>query len=152
MCLVSTYTLPVAVKKKHVKTDTKLFFTALCYKYFVRDCLRKQIFGPNLAQPPCNSNFLAFFITPKHLYALQKKYKAIQSRSNSKFDGFVQALFFIFGLGQKFEFKKLSTLLIGIFLIQVTFLSQMSTFFRNMNHHWKCREEKFVIFWNFTIF
>ena len=40
------------------------------------------------------------------------------------------ALFCIFNLGQKFDFKKLSTLLIGSFLIEVTFLSQMITFSR----------------------
>ena len=42
-----------------------------CSKYFVRDCLSKHIFGPNLAQSPSNSNFLTFFITPKHFYELQ---------------------------------------------------------------------------------
>ena len=53
-----------------------------------------------------------------------------------------KALFCIFDLGQNFDFKKLSTLLIGSFLIEVTFLSQMSTSSRNLNHHWKCRELK----------
>ena len=69
------------------------------------------------------------------------------------------ALFCMFDLGQKFDFKKLLTLLTGIFLIEVTFLSYVSTFFRYVNHHWKCREQKenfqeilIIIFWNFTIF
>ena len=67
--------------------------------------------------------------------------------------------FCIIGLGQKFDFRKLSTLLIGIFLIELVFLSHMSTFSRNFAHHWKCREQKenfqtivVIIFWNFTIF
>ena len=36
------------------------------------------------------------FVTPKCFYELQKKYKASQLRQRSKFDGFVEALFFIF--------------------------------------------------------
>ena len=70
----------------------------------------------------------------------------------------VQALFCRFDLGQKLDFKNLSTLLVGSFLIEVTFSSQMSSFSRNLNHHWKCREQKenfqtnLVLFWNFTIF
>ena len=40
------------------------------------------------------------------------------------------------------RFGNLSTLLIGTFLIELTFLSQMSTLSRNLNHHWKCREKK----------
>ena len=50
-------------------------------------------------------------------------------------------------------------MVIGSFLIKVTFLSQMSTSSRNLNHHWKCREQKenfqiilVIIFCNFTIF
>ena len=65
----------------------------------------------------------------------------------------------MFDLGQKFNFKKLSTLLIDSFLIVVTFLGQMSSFSRNLNHLWKCREQKenfqtivVIIFWNFTMF
>ena len=65
----------------------------------------------------------------------------------------------MFDLGQKFNFKKLSTLLIDSFLIVVTFLGQMSSFSRNLNHLWKYREQKenfqtivVIIFWNFAIF
>ena len=36
------------------------------------------------------------FVTPKCFYELQKKYKASQLRQRSKFDGFVEALCFIF--------------------------------------------------------
>ena len=46
------------------------WITPFCSKYFVRDCLSKQIFGSNSAQSPSNSNFLTFFITPKHFYDL----------------------------------------------------------------------------------
>ena len=59
----------------------------------------------------------------------------------------------------KFDFRKLSALLTGSFLIELSFLSQMNTFYRNMNDHWKCREQKenfqtilVIIFWNFTVF
>ena len=34
----------------------------------------------------------------------------------------------IFDLGQKFNFKKFSTFIVGSFLIELTFLSQMITF------------------------
>ena len=43
---------------------------------------------------------------------------------------------------KKFDLEKFSTLPIGNFLIEVTFLSQMSTFLRNLNRHWKCRDQK----------
>ena len=49
--------------------------------------------------------------------------------------------------------------LLVFFLIELVFLSNISTFSRNFNHHWKCREQKqnfriieVIIFWNFTIF
>ena len=48
----------------------------------------------------------------------------------------------MFDLGQKFKFKKLSTLFIGSFLIEITFLSQMNTAFRNLNNHWRCKGQK----------
>ena len=38
----------------------------------------------------------------------------------------------------KFDFGKLSTLLIDSFLIELTFLSQMNAFSRNMSHHSTC--------------
>ena len=38
--------------------------------------------------------------------------------------------------------RKLSKLLIGILMTELTSLNQMSTFSRNLNHHWKCREPK----------
>ena len=41
----------------------------------------------------------------------------------------------MFDLGQKFDFKKILTLLFGSFLIEVKFLSQLRTFSRNLNHH-----------------
>ena len=56
--------------------------------------------------------------------------------------GFVYAVIWNFDLGQKFDFKKLSALLISGFFILITILSQMSTFSRNSNHHWNCWEGK----------
>ena len=44
-------------------------------------------------------------------------------------------------------------------MIELAFQCQMSTFSRNSNHHWKCRDQKrnfqtivVIIFWNYTIF
>ena len=55
--------------------------------------------------------------------------------------------------------KSFQLCLFVIFLIEVTFLSQMSTFSRNFNHHWWSREQKkkfqtilVIIFCNFTRF
>ena len=42
----------------------------------------------------------------------------------------------------KFDLRKLPTLLIESFLIKLISLSQMSTFYRILNQHWKCREQK----------
>ena len=65
----------------------------------------------------------------------------------------------MFDLGQKFDFKKLSTLLIGSFLIEITVLSQMSSFFQKFESSLECREQKenfqtilVIILWNFEIF
>ena len=55
--------------------------------------------------------------------------------------------------------KSFQLFLLVVFFIEVTFLSQISPFSRNLNCHWKCREQKenfqtilMIIFWNFTIF
>ena len=42
----------------------------------------------------------------------------------------------------RFDFRKLATLLIAFFLRELTFLSQMSAFSRNLNHRWKIEEQK----------
>ena len=42
------------------------------------------------------------------------------------------ALFWIFDLGEEFHLKKLSTLLIGSFFIEITFVKQMSIFFKKL--------------------
>ena len=59
----------------------------------------------------------------------------------------------------KFNFRKHSTLLTGIFLKKLLFLSKVNTHSRNLNHHLKCREQKNYIetilvikFWKFTMF
>ena len=54
----------------------------------------------------------------------------------------MEVLFCIFDLGQKFDFKKLASLLVGSCFMDVTFLCQMSTLPRNLNYHWKGREQK----------
>ena len=41
----------------------------------------------------------------------------------------------------KIDSTKLSSPLIGSFLIELTLLNQVSLFLRNRNHHWKCREQ-----------
>ena len=59
----------------------------------------------------------------------------------------------------KIDCRKLSTLLIGSFLTELTVLNQMSIFSRNLKIHWKCREQKenfqtilVIIFWKFKMF
>ena len=42
----------------------------------------------------------------------------------------------------RFDFRKLATLLIASFLRELTFLSQMSAFSRNLNHRWKIGQQK----------
>ena len=46
-----------------------------------------------------------------------------------------------------------------VFLIELAFLSRISTFSENLNHQWMCREQKenfqtilVIIFWNFKSF
>ena len=97
----------------------QFYWTSLFYsKYFVQDCLSKQTFGHNLVQSPLNfKTFCQSLI-------------------------FVLALFSIFGFSQNLLFKNLSTFIIGSFLTEPTFLSQAITFSRNLNHNWKCREQK----------
>ena len=57
---------------KYAKVDIKVLLSYLillislrCSKYFVRDCLTKQIFGHNSAQSPQILNFLKCSITSK---------------------------------------------------------------------------------------
>ena len=38
--------------------------------------------------------------------------------------------------------KNFQLCLLVVFFDKLTFLSQMCTFTRNLNHHWKCREQK----------
>ena len=59
----------------------------------------------------------------------------------------------------KIDSREFAPLLIGRFLTELTFLNQMNIFFKNLNHHWKCRDQKenfqtilVIIFWNFTMF
>ena len=47
----------------------------------------------------------------------------------------------------------------GVFLVELTLLSKMNSFSRNLNHPWKCRVQKGTlqkilvkIFWNFAVF
>ena len=113
-----TDTLRIAVKNTQKQIPNFSFLvqfswiTPFCSKCFVRDCLSKQILKH------------VSWVEVPNLMVLCKHY------------------FCIFDLGQKIAFKKLSTLLIGSFLIIITFLSQMSTFSRNLKRHWKCREQK----------
>ena len=46
-----------------------------------------------------------------------------------------------------------------VYLIELTFLSQISTISKNWNHHWNNTEQKenfqiilIIVFWNFTVF
>ena len=66
------------------------------------------MFGFNSRQTPSNSNFLTFFLTSNPFF--QSNNKGSQLRQCSKVNGFVQVLFCIFVIGEKVNFKKVSTL------------------------------------------
>ena len=113
-----------------------------CSKYFVWDCLSKQIFGHNSTQSPPNFNYLTFSITATLFFCFFNK--------NIKQLSCVKVLNLMVCVGtilhvlfrSKLDFRKLSTLLLGSLLIELTFLSQISAFFRNLNDHWKCRNKE----------
>ena len=76
-------TLTIAVKKngkldnKFLKSYPIFWISLLCAKYFGQDCLSKQIFGRNLAQPPLNLNFWTFSVTSKHFSNRHKNIKPV---------------------------------------------------------------------------
>ena len=49
----------------------------LCVKYFVQDCLSKQIFYCNLAKSPSHFNFWKIFVTPKDFSNHDKNIKHV---------------------------------------------------------------------------
>ena len=49
----------------------------LCAKYFVRDCLSKQIYGCNLHQSPSDLYFGTFSVTLKHFYNHNQNMKQV---------------------------------------------------------------------------
>ena len=99
-------------------------------------------------------NFKEFF------QFLIKIFISNQLRLNYKFIGFVQALFYIFSLGQNRTLESFQLCLLVVVLIELSLLSQMSTFCRNLNHHWERRERKkeslktilVIVFCNFQMF
>ena len=48
----------------------------------------------------------------------------------------------MFALGQSLSLQSFSFAFFDSFLIELTFLNPISTFSRNLNYHWKCREQK----------
>ena len=85
--------------KKHAKLDI-IFLKSLCGKYFVQDCLSKQIFGSNLARSPSHLNLLIISVTSKHFSDHDQNIKQVSCVKSSKFNGFMLELFCILGLGQ----------------------------------------------------
>ena len=71
-CLVSLQVQELRLSEQHLKNmQTQILnfsfpvqfycITTFCSKYFVQDCLSKQMFGPYSTQCSSNSNFLTFF-------------------------------------------------------------------------------------------
>ena len=149
-CLVSLEELRLCQQQlKNTQKHIPNFFfpvhfdwiTPFCSKYFARDCLIKQIFGPNLVQSPLNSNFLTFIITPKHFYELQQKYKP----SRVKIPNLMVLCKYYFAYliqVKNLTLKSFQLCFDRSVLIEATFLSQMSSFSRNLNHHRKRKESK----------
>ena len=93
--------------KKRAKLDITFLkpcpfycISLLCAKYFVQDCLSKQIFDRNLLKSPSHLNFWTFSVTSKYFSNHDENIKQVSCVKSSKFNGFVLALFCILGLGQ----------------------------------------------------
>ena len=61
--------------------------------------------------------------------------------------------------GPNLTLESFKLCLMVVFLIELTFLSQISSFSKNLNHQWKCRKQKenfqailVIVFWNFKAF
>ena len=87
------------------------------------------------------------FITNKLIHNVVAKRKFAQPSRVSKY--------YEYDCRSRFDFRKFSTLLIGCFLIELTFLSQMSAFSRNLNHCGRVQTKRkislVITFWNFII-
>ena len=140
----------------------KFYWISLfCSKYFVQDYLSKQSFGFNSSQSPSNLNFFDIFIL-----CIIKRISIILKQNIKQVKGVTLPnlmvlckQYFSYLVQIKIGSRKLWSLLIGSFLTELTFLNQMGIFSRNLNHHWRCREQKenfqkilVIIFWNFAMF
>ena len=118
--------MAIAVKK-YVTIDRKFFcaYPILLdfFPFFLISCpvLSEQIFfGHNSAQSPPNFNFSIFFMTSKLFSLFNKNIKQLWLI-------LLKQLLHIW-LRSKFHVRKPSTFLIGSFVIELSFLSQLNTF------------------------
>ena len=63
--VIAAYKITQQLSKFSLLVQFYLFFFSLCSKYFVKDCLREQIFVYKLYQFPSNFNISRFFETSK---------------------------------------------------------------------------------------
>ena len=109
-------------------------------KYFAQDCLSKQSFGLNSAQSSSNFNFLTFVYYQSISPIFKENVKQVSWVKLPNL--MVLCKQYFDSKRSKINSRKLSPFLIGSFLTELTFLNQMSNFSKNLNHHWKCREQK----------
>ena len=87
--------------------------------------MREQTFGRNLPKSPSHLNLRDFSLTSKHFPNNDVNINQVSSVKSSPFNGFLLALFCIFGLRQNFTLE-------NFFLNDLTFLSQNRYFFQKV--------------------
>ena len=154
--LVDTQPSQKTQSKNKQKQISNFFFcvqfywiSPLCSKYIAQDCLGKQSFGLNSAQSFSNFNFLTFLHNQSISPIFKKNIKQVSCVKLQKlmvlcikyFAYLVYFVYFpissnesflelIFDLKPKINSRKLSLLLIGSFLTEVTFQKQKNIFFQ----------------------
>ena len=125
-------TLTIAVKK-HVKTRYQTFLVLSSFTGFL-------YFVPNILSRIVWANKVLVLTWPSLLQTVIF-WHFVCYRSNSPiFKENMKQVSWMFR--SKIDSRQFSLLLIGSFLTELTLLNQMSIFSRNLNHHWKCREQK----------
>ena len=117
--------------------------------------MSKYIFGHNSTQSPPNFSFMVFSKLQNLTSIFNKNIKQLSCVSILN----LMVLCKLYFTDLIKDFRKLSTLLIGSFSIELFFfLIQMSALFRNLSNHWICREQNknfqtilVIIFWNFPV-
>ena len=134
--LLEVNTLAISVKK-HAKVDIKLFFSCPVLLNFSNFF---QIFRTELSDETNFQSKLGPVSFIFHFFDIfNKNTKQISCIKVSSLM-ILRKHCFACQTQVKVDFRKLLTLLICSFLMEITFLSKISSFSKNVNHHWKCRE------------